>query len=117
MPAVNVSAEPQSPRAFPTLTEPQMARIAAHGTRRQTSGGEVLVHAGESHVPVFVVASGAIEVLRPDGDGHRLVVTHRSAQFSGEGNMLTGRRSLAMLRVSEPGEVIEVSREEILRLI
>jgi len=117
MPALNVSAEPQSPRAFPTLTEPQIARIAAHGTRRQTSGGEVLVHAGESHVPFFMVASGAIEVLRTEGDGQRLVVTHRSGQFSGEGNMLTGRRSLAMLRVSEPGEVIEVSREELLRLI
>ena len=31
--------------------------------------------------------------------------------------MLTGRRSLARLRVAEPGEVIELSRDELLRLI
>jgi thioredoxin reductase (NADPH) len=116
MSTLKIAAEPQSARAFPTLTPPQMERIAAHGTRRQTSAGEVLVRAGDSHVPFFMVASGAIEVLRPDAD-QTLVVTHRSGQFSGEGNMLSGRRSLAMLRVSEPGEVIQVSREDLLRLI
>jgi thioredoxin reductase (NADPH) len=117
MSTLNISAEPQSVRAFPTLTPPQIERIAAHGTHRQTSRGEVLVRAGDNPVPFFLVASGEVEVLRPDGDGQKLVVTHRAGQFSGEGNMLTGRRSLAMLRVSEPGEVIQVSREDLLRLI
>jgi thioredoxin reductase (NADPH) len=117
MAILNTSAEAQSARAFPTLTARQMARIAAHGIRRETIRGEVLVQLGDSHVPFFTVVSGDVEVLRPDGDGQTLVVTHRPGQFSGEGNMLTGRRSLAMLRVNEPGEVIEVSRDELLRLI
>ena len=46
-----------------------------------------------------------------------MIVTHRPGQFSGEGNMITGRRSLARLRVSEPGEVIELDREQLLALV
>jgi thioredoxin reductase (NADPH) len=117
MPAANTSTVAQSARAFPTLTVSQMARIAAHGRRRATAAGELLVQAGDSEVPFFAVVSGSIDVLRSERTGERLVVTHGPGQFSGEGNMLTGRRSLAMLRVAEPGDVIELSRPELLRLI
>ena len=44
-------------------------------------------------------------------------MSHRAGQFSGEANMITGRRALARLRVSEPGEVIELDREQLLALM
>ena len=50
-------------RAFPALTEKQVARIAAHGRRRSTTRGEVLVEVGDRAVPFFVVVSGEIEVV------------------------------------------------------
>jgi thioredoxin reductase (NADPH) len=103
--------------AFPTLTEAQIKRIAAHGRRRKIARGDVLVEVGAKVVPFFVVISGEIQVLRPSDGTETLVVTHRPGQFSGEGNMITGRRSLMRSRVSEPGEVIEVDREQVLGLI
>src|SRR5687767_3020219 len=91
-------------RLFPTLTAAQIARIAAHGRRRSIARGDVLVEVGVKVVPFFVVVSGELQVLRPSDATETLIVTHRPGQFSGEGNMITGRRALARIRVSEPGE-------------
>src|SRR6186713_1080737 len=93
---------------FPTLTAAQIARISAHGHRRSIARGEVLLDVGDKILRFFVVINGELEVVRPSGPTETLIVTHRRGQFSGEGNMITGRRSLARIRVSEPGEVIEL---------
>jgi thioredoxin reductase (NADPH) len=104
-------------RVFPTLTPAQIARIAPHGRRRAIASGEVLVEVGQRPVPFFVVLSGEMQVLRPSAGTEALIVTHRAGQFTGEGTMLTGRRSLARARVSEPGEAIELDREQLLGII
>jgi len=102
---------------FPTLTAAQIERIAAHGRRRAVTRGEVLIDVGTKVVPFFVVVSGELEVLGPAAGGDTLIVTHKGGQFSGESNLIAGRRSLARVRVSEPGEVIELSREQLLALV
>jgi thioredoxin reductase (NADPH) len=104
-------------RVFPTLTQDQLSRIAPHGRRRTTTRGEVLIEVGDKTVPVFVVLSGEIQALRPTDRGETLIVSHRAGQFSGEVNMITGRRALGRLRVSEPGDVIQLDREPLLALI
>src|SRR5687767_8372924 len=115
------SLEPTVPsasqRLFPTLTGAQIARIAEHGRRRAVARGDLLVDVGDRIVPFFVVVSGGIEVLRPSGATETLIVTHGPGQFSGEGNMLTGRRALARVRVSEPGEVLELTRAQLLAVV
>jgi thioredoxin reductase (NADPH) len=104
-------------RLFPTLTAPQIARIAPHGRRRAIAVGDVLVDVGQQPVPFFVVLSGTLQVLRPADGTEALIVTHRPGQFTGEGTMLTGRRALARIVANEPGEAIELDREELLGLI
>ncbi len=102
---------------FPKLTDAQIERIAAHGHRRAIARGDVLIEVGDKVVHFFVVVDGEMEVLRPAGGSETLIVTHRRGQFSGEGNMITGRRALSRIRVSEAGEVIELDREQMLELI
>ena len=94
-----------------------MSRIAAHGRRRATARGEVLVEAGDKAAPFFVVLSGELQALRPTDTAETLIVSHHAGQFSGEANMISGRRALGRLRVSEPGEVIQLDREQLLALI
>ena len=77
----------------------------------------MLVDAGQNAVPWFVVLTGEIEVLMPSKTGEEVIVAHGPGHFTGEGNMITGRRSLARLRVSRDGEVIELSREQVLSLV
>src|SRR3954469_18777196 len=117
LPPPRPAAPTHRDRLFPTLTPRQIQRVAAHGSSRATSIGEVLIEAGDAVVPFFVVVRGAIEVLRPSGGSETLITTHHPGQFSGEGTMLTGRRSLARTRVIEAGEVIELHRDQLLTLI
>lgn len=111
------SGVPQPERLFPTLTPQQLSRIAAHGRHRPTTRGEVLVETGDRIVPFFVVVSGEVQVLRPSHGAETLIVAHGTGQFSGESNMISGRPAMARLRVSEPGEVIELTRERLLGLV
>src|SRR5712671_7700960 len=94
-----------------------MARVAARGRRRPIARGDVLVDVGDQNVPFFVVVSGEIQALRPSGATETLIVAHGPGQFSGEAIMITGRRAMGRLRASEPGEVIELEREQLLALI
>ena len=108
------TAPSHSDRLFPTLTDAQVARIAARGRRRPIAAGDVLVEIGDRTAGFFVVLSGEIEVTDSAGT---LIVTHRSGQFSGEATMITGRRAMARLRADAAGEVIELTREQLLALV
>jgi len=119
MPEIPLPLQPtsQTDRLFPTLTGAQIARIAAHGRRRAINHGDVLVEVGDKAVPFFVVVSGAIEIVRPSDETTTPIVTHRAGQFLGEGNMLTGRRSLMRAHVTESGEVIELDPKQMFALV
>src|SRR2546427_3087278 len=114
------AAPPSGQRAehiYPTLTPAQLARISAHGRRRQVERGEVLVEAGEQTARLFVVASGRIDIFRRSERGEELVVSFGPGMFTGEVTMLSGRRGLAQIRAGAVGEVIEVGRDDLLALI
>src|SRR5580704_6467925 len=104
--------------AFPVLTPAQSERIAKHGRAREVKKGEVLVEAGDLVTPFFVVTGGQIEIVQPTATGGEVqIAVHGPRQFTGEVNMLSGRRALVRVRVAEPGEVIEMDRERLLTLV
>ncbi len=111
------TAKSTAERMFPSFTPAQIARVANHGRRRPIERGEILFEAGEASTPFFVVASGQVEIVRPAVSGGELVAVHGPGQFTGEVNMLAGRRSLVRARASEAGEVIEMDRERMLSLV
>jgi thioredoxin reductase (NADPH) len=103
---------------FPTLTPAQIDRIRAHGSERTVRAGEILVEEGALTVPFFVVKTGEIGIFRVTGcEGEEVVAVHRPGQFTGEVNMLSGRRSLFQMRVLESGEVIEMDRHSLQSLV
>ena len=104
-------------RMFPTLTPPQIERIAAQGHVRRMQAGEVLIEAGKQLVPFFVITAGRVEVVLPSGNTETLIAFHGPGQFTGEVNMLSGRPALVRTRAIEPGEVIEMDREQLLALV
>jgi thioredoxin reductase (NADPH) len=117
-PATSPPAEPSRPdAAFPALSEHQVARVATHGHRRSVHAGELLLEAGALNVPFFVVVDGRIEIIEHRPDGEAVLVTHGPGQFTGEINMLSGRRSFFSMRAAEDGEVIEVEREQLLAMV
>jgi hypothetical protein len=63
------------------------------------------------------VVSGELEAVRPTATTETLITVFRAGQFTGEVNTLSGRRALARIRARQPGEVIELSRENVLGLV
>ena len=102
---------------WPTLTPAQIARIEKHGRRRSLNAGDVLIEAGQDEFPFFVVLEGEIVVERQTCDGPEVIVTYGPGSFTGEINMLAGRRPLATVRANAAGAVIEVPRSELLALV
>ena len=94
-----------------------IARIAARGVTRQTTCGDVLIEGGQTNVPFFVVKSGEIEVIRPSDLGDVLIATVHAEQFTGDISMILGRPALMRLRVSQSGEVVQLTRDQMHALI
>ena len=101
---------------FPTLTAAQVARVAAHGRVRLIGLGEVLVEAGAAVLPFFVVTAGHVDIVRPAGIVETLITVLGPGEFTGEVNMLSGRARSSRAR-ERAGEVIELSREQLLALV
>src|SRR3954465_12228019 len=102
---------------FPTLTPPQLTRIRAHGRIRHVRAGEVLIEEGETVVPFFVVTAGRVSIVRPSGSAETPIVVHGPGEFTGEANMISGRRALFRAQALEDGEVVELTREHLLTLV
>src|SRR5712691_5002528 len=112
-----LTADPRAEQMFPKLTPEQIARIAAHGHVRAVRPGEVLVEAGAQPVPFFLVTAGRLEIVQRSGDSETIVAAHGPGQFTGEVNMLAGRRALVSTRATEASEVIELDRESLLAFV
>jgi thioredoxin reductase (NADPH) len=108
---------PNADQTFPKLTPEQVARVAVHGRVRRVESGEELVKVGALIPLFFIITSGSIEVVQPDENGERTVRVIGPGEFTGEISMLSGRRSLVTLRVGEPGELIEVERDDLIALV
>jgi thioredoxin reductase (NADPH) len=104
-------------KIFPKLTPAQIDRITAYGRTRSVQPGEVLIEQGDTSVPFFVVITGEVEIVRPFGAYETLVTVHGYGEFTGEVNMLSGRRSFFRARATKPGKVIELNHQQILGLV
>lgn len=121
---MSMSAAPLIPSAldartqiFPVLTETQINRIRPLGKVRRVQVGDIVFEPGQSDLPFFVVLSGKLDVVQPSLRGDRLIVTHVPGNFTGEMTMISGRRSLARGRVTEPGELLELTGDGLRALI
>jgi thioredoxin reductase (NADPH) len=76
--------------AFPSLSAPDLALLKRLATPCSFQDGEIIFRAGDPEIDLYVVESGALEILNPS-DGNRTVVTHGPGQFSGDIDLLTRR--------------------------
>ena len=102
---------------FPVLTPDQQARVLAHGRSRNVESGETLVEPNAQGTKFFVVVAGKLDLLRLSDDKEDVVAVCGPGMFTGELNVLSGRRGLVRIRAAEAGEVIEIEREPLRALI
>ena len=87
------TSAPSEGIAFPHLTPRDLQQLRPFGTPCSYEDGQVVFSAGDDAVDLFIVESGAMEILNPAQD-NRSVVTHGAGQFSGDIDLLTRRPPL-----------------------
>jgi len=104
-------------QAFPVLTAEQINRVRPLSKVRKVKVGDILFEPGDSDVPFFVLLSGRMEIVQPDWHGERPIVNHEPGEFTGEMSMVSGRRCLVRGRVTEAGEFLEMSSNDLRTLV
>jgi thioredoxin reductase (NADPH) len=104
-------------QAFPVLTEAQINRIRSVAKVRHVQKGEIVFERGDTVVPFFVLLSGSMEIVQPDLNGEVAVAKHGPGEFTGEMTMISGRRNLVRGRVTEAGDFLELSGEDLRSLV
>lgn len=103
------SALDASTQMFPDLSSAQTERVRAVSTLRKVEAGEILFRPGDTAVPFFVLLSASMEIIQPDIAGDKLITTHLPGSFTGELSMISGQRCLVLGRITDAGEVLELS--------
>src|SRR3989454_10875528 len=115
--ASEVPSEARTNEAFPELTPAQLARIESHGRRRRLALGEVVGEPGQPVTKIFVVLSGQLDAVTPLQTSTASMPRFTQGTFTGERSILTGGRFLGRIAATVPSDVIEVERDELLKLI
>ena len=103
--------------AFPTLSDKDLAALAARGHPREVHAGDVLFEEGDRNPFLFVVQEGAVEILEHSRGTEHSVVVHHPGQFTGDVDVLSGRALLVTGRVAEDGRVLQLSTDELRRAV
>src|SRR5437868_5800228 len=102
---------------FPVLTSDQQARVRAHGRVRTVAAGETVIEPNEQAARFYVVIEGKLEILHIEDRGESPLAVCGAGMFTGELNLLSGRRGLVRIRAAETSKIIEIDRESLLSLV
>jgi thioredoxin reductase (NADPH) len=105
------------PRLFPVLTSAQLTRLSRFGSSRSCAEGEVLLAAATKVLSIFVVERGEVEIVRRSCDKDHTVASLGPGRFTGEAGTLAGQPALVTIRTTEPSDVIEIGREQLLKIV
>jgi thioredoxin reductase (NADPH) len=111
------SVLPDRDLTFPKLTADQIARLKPIGVRRSFTKGEIIFDQGEQHRSVFVVLKGRVQVVNPAAGGEIPITNAEVGEFTGELDILSGRRSLVRARALADCELLEIDPANLRRIV
>ena len=104
-------------RLFPVLTPEQLARATSFGVHRSVGADDVLLAPGTQTESIFLILSGQVDIMRQNREEEIIVVRLGPGQFTGEVAALTGQQSMVTIRAVEPSDVVEISRDSLLKIV
>ena len=95
---------------FPRLDDEQIQRLMPFGRQLDVAAGEVFLEQGDAQHGVFVVLKGSIEIISVTAGSESALRVLDRGKFTGEVNMLSGRRTLVRGRAREASTLFEIDR-------
>src|ERR671922_31327 len=109
--------DPDHPTLFPRLTPEQIEYLAEIGTQLTFARGDVVFEHGQRETPLYVVQSGAIDVIDHAPEGDRYFTQCRPGTFAADISMFTGEPTLAAGYAAEPTSLVALPREDLRRVV
>src|SRR3954470_4589252 len=110
-------AETRRDQMFPMLSQAQLARISRFGTRGRVEAVQIVVEQGQECPNFYVVLSGALQTVQPVDGKEVFITVQQPGEFTGEVNMLSGRRSLVRIRMKDAGELLVVNPAAVRKIV
>ena len=109
--------DPDHPTLFPRLTPEQIGYLAEIGTQLAFARGDVVFEHGERETPLYVVQSGAIDVIDHAPEGDRYFTQCRPGTFAADISMFTGEPTLAAGYAAEPTSLVALPPDDVRRVV
>ena len=109
--------DPGDPILFPRLTAAQIAQLAENAETLSLSPGEVVFEQGQRDTPLYVVLSGAIDVIDRQPDGDRYFTQCQPGTFAADISMFTGEPTIAEGVTAEETSVLAVPPDALRSLV
>src|SRR5204863_1422202 len=102
---------------FPRLTPSQVDYLGRIGTQLTFARGDVVFEHGQRETPLYVVQSGAVDIIDHAPEGDRYFTQCQEGTFIGDLSMFTGEPTLAAGYAAEPTSLIALPPEEVRRVV
>jgi thioredoxin reductase (NADPH) len=99
--------------AFPTLNEEQIDLLASHAETIHCQEGEILIAEGETDFPFFLVKHGRVRIIEHSQGEENEITVHGPGEFTGDIDMLTGRRALFAAVAGSDCTVLKITAEDL----
>src|SRR3954453_11171355 len=109
--------DPDDPILFPRLTAAQIEQLAESAEALSLSPGDVLFEQGQRDAPLYVVLSGAIDVIDQQPEGDRYFTQCHPGTFAADISMFTGEPTIAEGVVAEPSSILAVPPDALRTLV
>ncbi len=103
--------------AFPTFNDEQMAAIGSIADLLSFQPEQELISQGQKDYPFYVVKSGKVRIVEPEGDSSKPIAIHGAGAFTGDIDMLTGRSSLFVAIADDEVEVYRLCAYRLRKLL
>src|SRR3954471_14679274 len=109
--------DPDHPTLFPRLTPEQIEYLARIGTQLSFARGELVFEHGQRETPLYVIVSGALDIIDRAPEGDRYFTQCREGTFAADISMFTGEPTLAAAFAAEPTSLLAVQPEDVRRVV
>jgi thioredoxin reductase (NADPH) len=109
--------DPDDPAMFPRLTPEQIDYLAELGDQLTFARGDEVFAHGQRETPLFIVQSGAVDIIDHAPEGDRYFTQCQEATFIGDLSMFTGEPTLAAGYAAGPTSLIALPPEDVRRVV
>jgi thioredoxin reductase (NADPH) len=109
--------DPDDPTLFPRLTPSQIDYLGEIGTHQSFAAGEEVFEHGSRETPLYVVQSGALDIIERRPEGDRYFTQCRPGTFAADISMFTGEPTLAAGVAAVPTSLLALPPEDVRRVV